>query len=73
MDLQPTSMTSLKNLPVVGKMLNGRKFLVNFGFLPGFDNIMTFISFQEFENELIKDSDEINVRRTSDLVRRQRH
>jgi hypothetical protein len=36
------------NLPVVDKRLIGRKYCRNFGSLPGFSNIITFASFQNF-------------------------
>jgi hypothetical protein len=36
-----------KNLPVVDRRLIGRKFLGNFGFLPGFGRAMILASFQD--------------------------
>jgi hypothetical protein len=36
------------SLPVLDRRLIGRKFWGNFGSLPGFDNVMTFASFQDF-------------------------
>jgi hypothetical protein len=36
------------SLPAVNKRLIGRKFRGNFGSLPGFDNVMTPASFQDF-------------------------
>jgi hypothetical protein len=42
--------TFSNSLPVIDKRLIGRKFLGNFGSLPGFGNVITFASFYDFGN-----------------------
>jgi hypothetical protein len=49
--------TFSNSLPVVDRRLIGRKFCGNFGSLPGFGNVMTFASFQDFRNGTAEGSD----------------
>jgi hypothetical protein len=50
-------MTFSNNLPVVDRRLIGRKFLGNFGSLPGFSNDMTIAFCKIFENGTAEGSD----------------
>jgi hypothetical protein len=49
------------NLPVVDNRLIGRKFLGNFGSLPGFGNGIILLPSKAFENGIAEVSNKVNV------------